>query len=171
MGSALCYWILTDKGEIYSRTTVQHITNEDIQKSEIQQLIRVYQTSLEQALGSNDFVTDMDGWDAFVNKDIPDETDEDLLDYIEEYHGLPDTPEVDNYVNNEHLRQQDDTYDQFVGAQVCLPNMMDGNNAMARVVKRVKDNDGKAIGVHSNNPLANTSMYQVEFPDGHTEEL
>ena len=171
VGSALCYWVLSDKGQIYARTTVQHITQEELQKPEIQQLIRSYQSLLETTIGTDEFVTDMDGWDAFVNDDIPGETDEDLLDYIQQNHGIPEMPEIDDIVNHDDARKQADTYDQFIGAEVCLPNMMDGTNAMARVIKRVKDNDGNAIGTDRDNPLMNTSMYEVEFPDGQTAEL
>ena len=38
-------------------------------------------------------------------------------------------------------------------------------------MKRVKGNDGNGAGVVTPNPLTNTSLYEVEFPDGHVEEL
>ena len=43
--------------------------------------------------------------------------------------------------------------------------------AMARVSKRVRDNEGNARGTESNNSLTNKLLYEVEFPDGHMEEL
>ena len=38
-------------------------------------------------------------------------------------------------------------------------------------MKRVRDNEGNAVGVSTENILTNTSLYEVEFPDGHVEEL
>ena len=29
MGSNMCYWILTEKGDVVADTTVQHVTSED----------------------------------------------------------------------------------------------------------------------------------------------
>ena len=43
--------------------------------------------------------------------------------------------------------------------------------AIARVMKRVKGNDGNGAGVVTPNPLTNTSLYEVEFSDGYVEEL
>ena len=66
VGSALCYWILSDKGNIYARTTVQHITIDEVQQPEIQQLMQEYQTSLHEAIGAEEFKSDMDGWNGNI---------------------------------------------------------------------------------------------------------
>ena len=48
IGSALCYWILlTAQGKILSRTTVQHVTKEEIQDSETSGKIKKYHVVLE----------------------------------------------------------------------------------------------------------------------------
>ena len=36
VGSALCYWVLTEKGKIIARTTVQHVTRDEDKSPEIQ---------------------------------------------------------------------------------------------------------------------------------------
>ena len=36
----------------------------------------------------------------------------------------------------------------------------------AKVSKRVRDANGRLIGSHDDNPMLNTSLYEVEFPDG-----
>ena len=35
VGSYLCYWVLTEKGKIISRTTVEHVTRDEAEKPEI----------------------------------------------------------------------------------------------------------------------------------------
>ena len=170
VGSALCYWVLTDKGKILARTTVQHVTKEEVAKPDIQQNIRDYHTTLADTIGNEEFFNDMDGMHSFINDDVDCETDQDILDWTEEYHGLPQSPELDDIIDNTDVRKQADTYDQFIGAQVQLSDQT-GRLAMGRVTKRVRDNEGNVMGTPSNNPLTNHSLYEVEFPDGHTEEL
>ncbi len=171
VGSALCYWILTDKGKVLARTTVQHLTKEEVQKPDIQQSIRDYHNLMHATIGSDEFTTDMDDFNDFINDDIPGNEDEDdVIDDIEDYQGLPIVPDIDDIVDNSDARKLADTYDQFLGAEVAIPDQK-GSKTMARVTKRVRDNDGNPRGTHTNNPLTNTSLYEVEFTDGHTEEL
>ena len=40
VGSALCYWVLTEKGNIIVHNTVQHVTRDEYKNPEIQQNIR-----------------------------------------------------------------------------------------------------------------------------------
>ena len=172
VGSALCYWILTEKGQILSRTTVQHVTREEVQNPGIQQAIREYHTTLYQIIGAEEFVSDMDGFSDFVNDDVDAGAteDEDVLEWMGSYLGPQDTKDIDEIVDHSDARAQADTYDAFIGAEVALPDKV-GGKAMGRVVKRVRDNDGNPVGTATNNPITNTSRYEVEFPDGHSEEL
>ena len=176
VGSALCYWILSDTGKVVARTTVQHITRQEAAKPDVQQSIRDYHVSMNKAIGDDDFVTDLDGMTSFINDDVEDVDvdkieEDDILEWMEEkYQGLPKIPEIDDVVDNSDRRKQADTYDQFLGAEVALPDST-GRTAMARVMKRVKDNDGVGVGVATTNPLTNTALYEVEFSDGHVEEL
>ena len=41
----------------------------------------------------------------------------------------------------------------------------------ARVKKRLKENQGRPIGIASDNPILDTRMYEVEYQDGHTAAL
>ena len=126
------------------------------------------------AIGSNKFVSDLDGMDSFINDDVDSEDiheNEDVLDWMEErYSGLPKTPDIDEVVDNSDRRKQANTYDQFINAEVAMPDK-EGRTSMGKVVKRVRDNEGKGISTVTDNPLTNSSLYEVEFPDGHSEEL
>ena len=61
VGSALCYCILSEKGKVLSRTTVQHLTEKEPRVPDVQEWIRGYHGSLEDAIGSEDFDTSLDG--------------------------------------------------------------------------------------------------------------
>ena len=47
----------------------------------------------------------------------------------------------------------------------------DGNKIMAKVIKRVKGNDGNPVGTRHNNPMLDTSEYTVEMYYGSSQEL
>ena len=40
---------------------------------------------------------------------------------------------------------------------------------VAKVSRTVLDEDGKLVGTYYDNPIINTLMYDVEFPDGATK--
>ena len=53
VGSALFYWILTKSGQIISRTAVNHVTQVDIEKDEVQSAITDYHLAIEAFFGAN----------------------------------------------------------------------------------------------------------------------
>jgi len=58
-------------------------------------------------------------------------------------------------------------FNRYLSARVqlqCNGEMMSG-----RVVKRKRDAKGNLIGTRNPNPILDTSMYEVEFDDGHTK--
>ena len=67
-------------------------------------------------------------------------------------------------------RDSEDIFDSYLGAEILLPNQ-DGENKMAKVIKRVKRKDGDPAGTRHNNPMLNTSEYTVEMYDGSSQEL
>ena len=55
--------------------------------------------------------------------------------------------------------------DWFLDAEVLLPQ--DGEHMQtARVIGRSLDKDGHPVGIYNANPILNTRIYDVEFPDG-----
>ena len=44
------------------------------------------------------------------------------------------------------------------------------NHITAKVIARKRDADGAPVGKRNNNPILDTCVYEVQFPDGHTEE-
>ena len=52
----------------------------------------------------------------------------------------------------------------LVNTEVLLPQ--GEGSRLARVICRFVDENGEVIGDHNNNPILNTILYNVEFPDG-----
>lgn len=58
--------------------------------------------------------------------------------------------------------------DMLVHAEVLLPQ--GEQNSKAKVLGPTKDNDGKIVGVFDKNPLLNSIVYDVKFPDGELKQ-
>ena len=54
--------------------------------------------------------------------------------------------------------------DVLIGAEFLLPQ--GGEQQLAKVLRQLVDRDGQFIGQHHKNPLLNTLMYDIEFPNG-----
>ena len=61
-----------------------------------------------------------------------------------------------------------DAYDKYIGAVLQLP-LQDAMTS-ATVKARKQDHEGNPVGKSNPNPLLDTRVYKVEFPDGSTEE-
>jgi hypothetical protein len=59
-----------------------------------------------------------------------------------------------------------DAYDQYLPAEVLLPNM--GNVMKGKVTARKRDANVNPIGRRHTNPILGTMEYKVEFVDGAT---
>jgi hypothetical protein len=61
-----------------------------------------------------------------------------------------------------------DTYDQYVGAHVRVPI---GNEIKSgKVIRRKRELDGTLRGRANANPMLDTRNYEIEFPDGRSDE-
>lgn len=90
----------------------------------------------------------------------------DESDDIEEFEPYEDDerspvviPEADTY--------DDDSYHKFISAHVIIPTA--GEAKKGKVLRRKRDKDGNLIGTANSNPILDTSVYEVEFDDGHIE--
>jgi hypothetical protein len=180
VGSAMCYWILTNTGQVVARTTVQHITKTEIMREGIMNQIRAFHHELDSKIGDDQYIDNDSDFSTFLNDDVP---DPDIVDPYrnpkeEPFQGY-ELPEIDEIGAMEDERQASDVYDTYLGAELNLPGNGD-QMQMARVIKRIKGNDGKVKKpvLYSTlrkekpyNPLLDTSEYLVEFSDGTTKEL
>ena len=76
VGTAMCYWILTSNGKVISRTTVQHLTEDEVRNKDIMQEIREYHTELDQILGNDQYICDDQEFTNYLNEDVPDPTED-----------------------------------------------------------------------------------------------
>jgi hypothetical protein len=149
VGQALCYWVLTNTGQMIARTTVQALPKEELAtvavQNEIQEIGKLIMAKLGDSFASSE--------NPAVNEYLQD-IDDDVVEPAEPEAVMPeaDTFDIDSYLS----------------AQVQLPKG-DGYQ-QATVLRQKHDADGNPIGIANNNPILDTRVYEVQFPDGHTEE-
>ena len=131
----------------------------------MQESIRQFHMKLDAAIGEGQYEYDDEITD-FVNDDM----NVTVGNNLEEppHSGLEPLPDVDTFVDNSDSRLAADTYDQYVGAEFVLPDRK-GQTLLAKVLRKVTSADSNKSANY--NPLRDHSLYEVEFGDGHTEEL
>ena len=104
LGNALCYWVLTEKGNIIARNILQHITRDEAENPEIQKSTSNYHIKLESDIGADYFLSYLFSMDEFINKEVPSQQEEDVLE--EPNQGLPDSPDMDDVVDQENSAKE-----------------------------------------------------------------
>ncbi len=157
----MSYWILMKNGTVQSRTTVQKITNLEKQTDEMKSAIQEFDTEISRRFKEEDDP----GYDGA--KPNP----EDWSEYLQ--HDPDFQEEFDNIVNDPNVPEADDTFtpdvfgDTYLNMELAIPRGGDDGPEFAKVTKRLRDKDGLPIGTANDNPVLDTRMYEVEYPDGH----
>lgn len=83
-----------------------------------------------------------------------------LQDTYEPYEPEAEIPEVADFTTK--------MYDALISAEVVLP---EGDTLVpATVIGHKHDSDGNPTGTSNSNPILDSRIYQVRFPDGHLED-
>ena len=145
--------ILKENGKVVVRSTVRPLTSNEIidpvQAKKRQDFDKALKETLGEPLTEEDLAGD------------PDYETPEMEPYNDAYDGK--TPLVQDI-----YKADADTCDQYVGAQVELPN---GDKMhTGKVVGCKRGPDGEVKGVANTNPILDTMTYDVEFPNGEITE-
>ena len=176
-GRLMCYHILTQKGTVISRSTVQRVTNLECEKSDVKELFVHFDVEIHRRLKS-----EIKGYEGSKPdpKDWSDLLEEDP-DFAAEFNKIFNNsaiPEADatNDEFMEHVTFLDSEFtpeclqDTYLDMELALPRDDQGPE-FARVTKRLRDANGIPIGTANDNPLLDTRIYEVEYLDGHKASL
>jgi hypothetical protein len=151
VGQPMCYWILTKKGTVLSRTTVQPMTLDERRRPEEQMLMADLDAEIKAKLGDSVNSADVDDGD-------PDEIFGEALD-----EGLLD----ERFQRKEADDFTPDSLDEYLTMKLLMPR---GDEMLrAKVTGRKRNLNGDPVGIANSNPILDTREYEVEFPDGSTE--
>jgi hypothetical protein len=104
VGSDLCYWIVTDSGQVVSKTLVEHVTHEDYLSEDTKGKVKDFEKKLRECLDDSNFILQgEDGIDLKMLKDLNDDgtgtmVEDGITLMEEEYDGMivEEHPEADN---------------------------------------------------------------------------
>jgi hypothetical protein len=157
IGPAYTRKIMKVNGQVIFRSTVRSLTSDELKSPDEEAARIVFNKAIQERL------SDPTTWE-----DIEDDA-------------KLDTPMLEGYQDptggTTVLRRDDedaveeatpDSFDRYVGAEVLLQTG-DGNG-MGRVKGRQRNSDGQVIGVANRNPVLDTRVYAIEFPDGKVGE-
>lgn len=160
VGNPLTFWILPESCRVIARSTVWSLTEDETADPIVQSRMAELDLSISAKIGDS------------VSDDIIDPELGELFPSVPDDIYLPeDDGEYDPYEPESAMPEADDitpeAYDQYLTAEVLLPNM--GTVTKGRVISRKRDSDGNLVGRQHSNPILDTREYVVEFPDGATD--
>ena len=155
----MSYYILTQTGAVIARTTVQKVTNLEVQIDDYKALLAEYDSETHRRFKEDDFQVEGDNpnpeyWAEFM------EFDEDFQE------------EFKNIVSDDNIKEADATFNPQVFDNTYLNTELvltrdGGETTFACVTKRLKDANGLPIGTSNKNPILDTRVYEVEYTDRH----
>jgi hypothetical protein len=156
-GGGDAYWILPETCHPIVVSTVWTIPDDDMKEDEKSSERAQFLEKVTGKLGNSTKANESEEFQAMFPDygDLFEEEDE----AREPFEPEAASPEADDYTP--------DSFDQYLTAEVLLPR--NGEEHQGTVRRRVKDEDGKPIGLRSSNPILDTRQYEVDFPDGSTE--
>lgn len=145
-GSRMCQHVLTEKGTVMPIQTLRRLTPAEVNSPFEVEKRRNFDSFIRKRFGDplnapNHKVPDVYDWEKHIEE--PEST----------------MPNSDDYAD----------YAAYIDAEVLLPQNGEHMRA-ARVVGFAKDSDGREKGRYDPNPVLDTRVYEVMFPDGAIEQ-
>ena len=161
-GSAMSNWVLTSTGDIMPIQTVRQLTPGEHNSPTMKDRKRDFTSFITNKFGDSMVPPQQDSESNTYPEGILSPGEEE--DIYEPYEGLYDEgtstlPDVDDIPD----------YDLYIDAEVMLPQNGEHMQA-ARVIGQSVGKDGKTFGTFNQNPIMNTKIYDVMFPDGSVQQ-
>ena len=161
VGSLMSNWVLTQKGNVISHTTVSRVTNLEMQIDSTKSRLQEFNTAITDRLNDEAHIIIEGG--KSQPYDWSDHPFDEDIDFVEEFHSV---------VSNSEIKEADeeltpDTYDdRYLNMELAVPRGDNPNPQYAKVTKQLRDADGIPIGTANENPILDSHMYEVEYQNG-----
>jgi hypothetical protein len=166
VGSDLCYWIVTDSGQVVWKTSVEHVTCDDYLNEDTKAKVKEFEKKLRECLDDSNFI--LQGEDDVDLKMLEDLDDKGIGTMVED--GVtPTEEEYDGMIVEECSEANDEeALDKYLNMELRMGDGMD-NERWGQVIKRAKGIGGEPVGHAHANPFFDMREYEVEFTNGTIE--
>jgi hypothetical protein len=166
VGSDLCYWIVTDSGQVVSKTSVEHVTRKDYLSEDTKAKVKEFEKKLGEHLDDSNFI--LQGEDDVDLKMLEDLDNKESGAMVED--GItPTEEEYDDMIVEEHPEANDEeALDKYLNMELRMGARMD-DERWGQVIKHAKGIGGEPVGHAHANPFFNMREYKVKFTDGTIE--
>ena len=168
VGQLMTYWVLPISGVPISNGSVQRLTRLEEQEESWAARIKAYNDKINDKM-ENVVAADLALNVKDVHKDNLISLEDEDEDFFSEFNRVIDDSEVKDV---EDIKPEDfGEVDQYLDMELGFRRGDDAEIHFAKVKRRAVDEDGKPVGIPNNNPLLDQRLYEVEFLDGHIENL
>ena len=150
------YWILKSNGKVVARSTVRPITPEETRDEAEKEARREYMKELKEHV--EDFNPEL------INTDDMGENDE-----MEDPYNDKEEEEQEDQALPKDDNDRTSGPEPFLYAEVFLPH--GDRSEIAKVIGRKRNADGNYIGRKHQNPMLDSRIFVVEFPDGDQKDI
>ena len=162
-GNEMAQWILKANGKVVPRRTHRPLSVSEIHSETEKKKRETFDALIERRLGSSIKPPN-------ATRGTPSNDD---LDAYEEYYDDDENqriiPDIEDAVDaNGRLLDQQPAYDKLINSEVQL--QQGESIAVGTVKRRALGPDGHVVGNYDDNPIMNSIVYEVEFPDGEVKE-
>jgi hypothetical protein len=149
VGSPMTFWVLPASCKVVARSTVFPLSQDEMADPLVKSRLVELDLAVTEKIGNSVHNDDVDHALIGLFPEIPDDVflpDNDQDEDHEPMDGADLVPEADDFTP--------EAYDEYLSAEVLLPNM--GEMTKAKVVGRKRDAEGNPIGLRNANPMLDT---------------
>ena len=159
-GNEMAQWVLKANGKVVPRRSLRPLQVAEIHSPEEKERRNIFDAAIARK------------WGTSITPPNPEAIDE-LQDQWEEWGDEDEdprhVPDIEDTVDaNGRLLNEQPAYDRIINAEVHL--QLGDNYQKAKVIGRAIGPDGLVAGEYDDNPMLNSIVYDVEFPDGTIRE-
>jgi hypothetical protein len=163
-GNEMAQWVLKANGNVVPRRTCRPLNAAELHSPTEIEKRKIFDTVIRERWGTSMSPPP-------TVKGAPDDVveEEEYEPYSDEDESPLDLPETEDTVDaTGRLIDQQPAYDQIINSEVLLQQ---GDEVVrGKVKQRSIGPDGRTVGSYDPNPILNSIVYDVEFPDGQVKE-
>ena len=159
-GNEMCQWILNPHGLVVPRRSVRPLTTAELYSPVEVKKREVFDQLIERRFGTS----------TSSPKPTPKDEDE-SMPMVEDAEDAEEneSPDFEDIVDSTgKILNQQPAYDKLINAEIMLQH--DNEVMKGKVKGRSISDDGRVTGTYDDNPILNSIVYDVEFPDGQIKE-